>query len=223
MRYRIFLNQEHERRLTLPSLTEQLEEESSRKAKESAKATYKAQKKIKEGIALILNTTILSEDSIMKALDKKVDKTGNLDFSYANLSLEELQKHGKVKKVEEPILKESMKYFDRYCREYNVKYSALERTVKGDDGKEQTGYIIFFKGKDDKIIEEVIKQAVKDWTKDKQKAKDIEKEAMKDSDIEKPSVLAKLAFFRSRVKEFVEQDKSTQNEKTKTKQQDLER
>ena len=199
----------------MASLTEQLNEEATRKAKDAVKMTEKTMKLTSKGIALILNGTVLSEDSIMRALDKKIEKSGDFKLSYKNVSMEELQKGGKVEKVDELMLQESMRYFDKYCREYGVKYSALKTKEE-----EKEGYMIFFEGKNDKLMLEIMKKAVTDWTKDQEKMKEAGIDAAQTS---RPSVLAKLTFFRNRVKEFVENDKSTEQKHEKVRQPDLER
>ena len=133
----------------MASLTEQLQEDSKQKMKDSVKMAVKGYGIASKGIALMLNGTVLSEAAIMKALNRKLEKTGDLKYSHANVSIEELQKSGRVEKVDELLLQESMRYFDKYCREYGVKYSAL-KTTEMTDGKENEGYMIFFEGKNDK-------------------------------------------------------------------------
>lgn len=211
----------------MASLTEQLQEDTMRKAKGAAKIMEKTMKGINKGIVLILDNTVLSEKSIMRALDKKLEKTGDIQYSHANVSIEELQKSGRVERVDELVLQEAMHYFDKYCREYGVKYSTLKTKELGEeDGKEQEGYMIFFEGRNDKLIENIMKRAVADWSKDQAQIKEAGKDAVEAAaESAKPSVLAKLAFFRNRVKESVgaEQDKSKDRNMERTRQPDLER
>lgn len=140
------------------------------------------------------------------------------------MSIDELTQGGKasIEPVEEPVLKEVMSYFDKYCREYNVRYSALKETLKGDNGVEREGYKVFFQGRDDKIITEILKSACADWQKDQKQMKDMAKEGMAAKSPARTSVLAKLAFFRNRVKETVDQTEKSQNH-DKVKQREAER
>lgn len=197
----------------MASLTEQLQEDTKNGMKDAAKTGKKTVQAIGKGIGLIFNATVLSEDAIMHALDKKVEKTGDTSFSYVNVTMEELQKSGKVERIDEPFLKEVMQYFDKYCREDGVKYSALKMTQDTEKNAEDK-FIIFFEGKNDKVIEHIIKQAIADWQKAQQNTKENGKEkntdAKKGETKERQSVLAKLAFFRNRVKESVEPEKNTQ-------------
>lgn len=208
----------------MANLTEQLQEESKQKAKDAIKLTAKGVQAASKGIALILNGTVLSEAAIMSALDKKLEQTGDLKYSHANVSIEELQKSGKVEKIDELMLQESMQYFDKYCREYGVKYSAL-KTTELVDGKEKEGYSVFFEGKNDKLILDIMKNAVSDWKKDQEQLKETGKDVARAAGMGKTSVLAKLAFFRNRIKEPVtpQQEQNKTNVPEKERKQDLER
>lgn len=198
----------------MTNLTEQLEESAKQNVKDAAKVAAKGYKMASKGIALILNSTVLSDESIMKALDKKIEKTGDLKYSYANVSIEELQKSGKVEKVDELLLQEAMHYFDKYCREFGVKYSAL-KTTQVEDGKEKTGYMIFFESKNNKLILEIMKKAVSDWNKDQEQMKETGKDTARAAEMGKTSVLAKLAFFRNRIKESVDTEQHQHQGKEK--------
>lgn len=208
----------------MASLTEQLQEDSKQKMKDSVKMAVKGYGIASKGIALMLNGTVLSEAAIMKALNRKLEKTGDLKYSHANVSIEELQKSGRVEKVDELLLQESMRYFDKYCREYGVKYSAL-KTTEMTDGKEKEGYMIFFEGKNDKLILEIMKKAVGDWSKAQEQMKETGKDAARTADTGKTSVLAKLAFFRNRIKKSVdaEQNQSKAKSGERERKPDLER
>lgn len=159
----------------MASLTEQLHEDTKNGMKDAAKTGKKTVQAIGKGIGLIFNATVLSEDAIMNALGKKVEKTGDTSFSYVNVTIEELQKSGKVERIDEPFLKEAMIYFDKYCREYGVKYSALKVTQDAEKNAEDK-FIIFFEGKNDKVIEHIIRQAITDWQKEQQNTKENGKE-----------------------------------------------
>lgn len=212
----------------MASLTEQLQEDTPKRVKEAVDMTAKTAKAMGKGIALILENTVLSEKSIMKALDKKLEKTGDIQYSHKNVSIEELQKSGRVERVDELMLQESMRYFDKYCREFGVKYSALKTKQLGEDGTEREGYMIFFEGRNDKLIEDIMRRAVTDWTKDQslmKAAKEAGKDAAAAAEVAKPSVLAKLAFFRNRAKESVNAETGRNKDKNaeRTRQTDLER
>lgn len=197
----------------MASLTEQLQEDTKNSMKDAVKTGEKTVQAVGKGIELIINGTVLSENTIMNALDKKVENTGDISFSYVNVTMEELQKSGKVERIDEPVLNEAMRYFDKYCREYGVKYSAIKVTQDAEKNAEDK-FIIFFEGKNDKVIEHIIRQAIADWQKAQQNSKENGKEKNADTEKgetkERQSVLAKLAFFRDRVKESVEPEKNTQ-------------
>lgn len=205
----------------MPDLTESLQADMKGGAKTAGKVATK-------GIVIIADS-LADRDSFMEAVskiinEKKFQKTGDIQYSYANVSIDELTQGGKasIEPVEEPVLKEVMSYFDKYCREYNVRYSALKETLKGDNGVEREGYKVFFQGRDDKIITEILKSACADWQKDQKQMKDMAKEGMAAKSPARTSVLAKLAFFRNRVKETVDQTEKSQNH-DKVKQREAER
>lgn len=215
-------------------LTEELTKDASEKAAEAskiaakgaAKASKTAAKGIRKGIVLIMDGAArLSEKSVMKALDRKFRKTGDIQYSSSNVSVEELQKSGRVERVDELMLRECMGYFDKYCKEYGVKYSALKTKLPGEDGNEKEGYMIFFEGRNDKLVEDVLRRAVADWRKDMEQAKGAGKGAARAAaEAGKTSVLAKLAFFRNRIKESLNMEQGKGKGKGKaerTRQQDL--
>lgn len=204
-------------------LTEELTRDASEKTAGAAKIMGK---EIKKGIVLIMDGAgELSEKSVMKALDRKFRKTGDIQYSSSNVSVEELQKSGRVERVDELMLQESMTYFDKYCKEYGVKYSALKTKQLGEDGNEKEGYMIFFEGRNDKLVEDIMRRAVADWRKDMAQAKGAGKDAAKTAaEAGKTSVLAKLAFFRNRIKESVNMEQGKGKGKGKAermRQQDL--
>lgn len=210
----------------MASLTEQLQEDALQKTKDIAKMTAKTAKTMKNGVVLILNSTVLSEKAVMSALDKKLEKTGDIQYSRLNVSLEELQKSGRVESVDELMMQESLHYFDKYCREYGVKYSALKTKLLEEDGTEQEGYMIFFEGRNDKLIESILRRAVADWTKEQEQMKEAGKDTAKTAaEGARTSVLAKLAFFRDRIKKSVDKEQSNDKDKNKerTRQSDMER
>lgn len=85
--------------------------------------------------------------------------------------------------------------------------------------------MIFFEGRNDKLVEDIMRRAVADWRKDMAQAKGAGKDAAKTAaEAGKTSVLAKLAFFRNRIKESVNMEQGKGKGKGKaerTRQQDL--
>ncbi len=208
----------------MPDLTEALQSDIKSGMRLAGKAAYK-------GLVLMVDN-FSNKDSFMASLEKiarererKFEETGDIQYSYANVSVGELEEKGRVELVDEPVLKEVMSYFDKYCREYNIKYSALKETSEGKDGEAKEGYKVFFQGKDDKLIMDVIKSAYEDWHKDQMQMKEGESAKNVKQKSVKPSVLAKLAFFRDRVKETIsnEADKDKAAKHDKVKQREMER
>lgn len=195
----------------MPDVTEQIQENLKNDAKAAAKIAAK-------GIMLIVSEFknrdrfMASLEKIAKKNEKLFDKTGDIEYSSANVSIEELREKGyKIEIVEEPILKDNMYYFDKHCKEYGIKYSALKTTLAGKDGQEHESYRVFFQGRDEKLIMDIITKAYADWQK--AQAKDA-------VNIVKPSVLAKLAFFRDRVKESVNNEASKDKTINKERQRE---
>lgn len=203
------------------TIQENLKNDAKLAAKMAAKGIVLIVEEFKDRDKFMASLNEIAEDKTAEKNEKMFNKTGDIEYSYANVSVEELRKEGfKTEMVDEPVLKEAMTYFDKYCREYDIKYSALKTMYKGGDGIEREGYKVFFQGRDDKLIMDIIKNAYKDWRKDQEKIKSMG-EAGKDAvNMEKPSVLAKLAFFRNRVKEFVSNEASKDKTINKERQRE---
>ena len=105
-----------------------------------------------------------------------------------------------------------MKAFDKQCKKYGIKYSAMVDTRGEEKSDYKPSYMVFFEGKDDKLILSALTEAYKDY--EEQKAKDAEKETPQNEKNkqrfrwkqdqerdprQRESVKAKLAFFRDRV------------------------
>lgn len=148
------------------------------------KAGSKALKGAVKGICLIIKGTEFTTDAVMKSI------TGDIKYSRRNIEISKLMKLGTVKKIDEAVTADVMKYFDKHCKAYGVKYSAMKDTSEPDNPT----YMIFYEGKQVSVIEEVIRKASKDYL-DAQK-KQNEKTAEKGQARE--SVKAKLAFFLRR-------------------------
>ncbi len=142
---------------------------------------------VKICIALAKGTTFTAKN-LFKALKKSAYlSTKDIKYSSKNISIDELQKSGNIKVMDESTSAEVMHYFDKGCRKYHVKYSAMKDTTD----KNNPQYLIFFEGKNDQIILNVMKEATKEYVESRKEKKNPEKN--------KESVLAKLKFFRNRV------------------------
>lgn len=134
---------------------------------------------VESGIVLVFKGGSFTADKVMSIAGKL---SHNPKYSKRNISIAELEKNSDIKKIDEAVTKDVMKYFDSGCKKYGVTYSAV---VNKNTPKEPT-YYVFFKGKETPIIEQVIKEAYESYIKEQAKPR--------------LSVRAKLAFFRNRVK-----------------------
>lgn len=157
-----------------------------------------------KGICLILASgTEFTTDNVMSAVRQVAfNKTGNFEYSGQNVDMVELKKSGSVKAIDENITADVMQYFDKYCKMFDVKYNAVlnERDINNPT------YMIFFNGKDDKIIERVLQESYADYLQaqknkgqEKGQNEKMHKSKSRDRNSKKESVRAKLAFFRNRV------------------------
>lgn len=160
----------------------------------AAKDAGKAAKVMVKGICLILGKGVPFTTSHVMAAVKNVAfvSTGNIQFSNRNLDINEFQKNRDIKRVGDEVTAGVMKYFDRHCKRFGVKYSAVHNT------KDNT-YTIFFEGKHSDVILKVMQEAFKDYSKEMEKQKNKRKDVTKEPE-KRDSVKAKLAFFRNRVK-----------------------
>lgn len=157
-----------------------------------------------KGICLILASgTEFTTDNVMSAVRQVAfNKTGNFEYSGQNVDMVELKKSGSVKTIDENITADVMQYFDKYCKMFDVKYNA----VLNERDPNNPTYMIFFNGKEDKIIEKVLKESYADYLQtqknkgqEKGKNEKTHKSKSRNRNSEKESVRAKLAFFRNRV------------------------
>ena len=130
------------------------------------------------GIVLIIKAPVLSAKGVMAFVGRMGQ---NPKYSKQNITIEELEKNSDIRKVEEGITRDVMKYFDKSCRKYGVTYSA----VVDKSNPKDPSYYIFFKGKETPVIEQALKEAYKEYIQEQAKPH--------------ISVRAKLAFFRNRV------------------------
>lgn len=212
----------------MPSITDELMGRTPEGAKKAAETSAKALKEIKSGMKeageavkgiclLLIDGSEFTADAVMNAVRKVAfKKTGDIKFSKNNIDISELRKTGHVYAVEENILQDAMKYFDKHCKECGVKYSAMKDTRGEEKTDYKPSYMVFFEGKDTDLILHVLKEAYKDYAEEQKNDKQAEKSGRKNEqeknqtgekkekdNQEKPdkreSVKAKLAFFRDRV------------------------
>ncbi len=209
----------------MPSITDDLMGKTPEGAKKTVETSAKALKEVKAGIKeakatvkgiclLLINGSEFTADAVMNAVRKVAfRKTGDIKFSKNNIDISELRKSGHVYQVEENILQEAMKYFDKHCKERGVKYSAMKDTRNED----KPAYMVFFEGKDSDLILGVLREAYKDYAEEQQKMKEAEKSGREAGEPDnkqkhsrrqkknqeqpgkRESVKTKLAFFRDRV------------------------
>lgn len=186
------------------------------KAAGGAKDGLKNATGVVKGICLLLmRSAEFSEAAVMQAVKNvALKRTGDIKYSKNNIDIAKLRESGHVYKVEDNILAEAMGSFDKQCKKYGIKYSAMIDTR--DEGKPdyKPSYMIFFEGKDDNLILSALAETYKDYEK-QQKAKEAwennpqkektnrqrgTKQDRAEEDTEKrESVKARLTFFRDRV------------------------
>ena len=184
-------------------------------AKEAGKGIKNAAGTVSGICLLLINSGEFSESAVMKAVKAVAFKTtGDIKFSKNNIDIEKLRRSGYVYKVDENILADVMKIFDKQCKMHGIKYSAMIDTRGEDKPDYKPSYMVFFEGRDDKMILSALTETYKDYEK-RQKEKDKGEESpqkeknksrfgrKKDQEQDDPkqreSVKAKLAFFRDRV------------------------
>ncbi len=130
------------------------------------------------GICLVISAPFLTAKAVMEAAGTL---THNPKYSKNNISIESLEKNSDIKKMDDGLTKDVMKYFDAGCKKYGITYNAV---VDKSKPREPT-YYVFFKGKETAVIEQVMKESYEKFVKEQAKPRF--------------SVRAKLAFFRDRV------------------------
>lgn len=178
------------------------------KASDTALKGTKNAARVVKGICLLLvKTGEFSEATVMQAIKNVAfKKTGDIKYSKNNIDIAKLRESGRVYKVEDNVLAETMGAFDKQCKKHGIKYSAMIDTRDEDKPDYKPSYMIFFEGKDDKLIMEALAEAYVEYEKH-QKVKAIaedvtpqrEKGRQRDDPGQRESVKAKLAFFRDRV------------------------
>lgn len=213
----------------MPSITDDLMSRTPEEVKKAVEVSAKAIQGVKSGMKgageavkgiclLLINGSEFTADTVMNAVRKVAfKKTNDIKYSKNNIDISALKKSGHVYQVEENVLQEAMKYFDKYCKERGVKYSAMKDTRGEGKPDYKPSYMVFFEGKDVDLILGVLRDAYKDYAEEQQKIKDAEKSGREADAPEKDkkynkrqknnreqpekreSVKAKLAFFRDRV------------------------
>lgn len=182
-------------------------------AKQAGSDILYVEGKTLKGICIILgNGTEFTTKNVMKAVKQiAFHKTGSIKYSGQNVDMEELKKSGSVTVANEHVTEEVMQFFDKYCKKFGVKYNA----VLDERDPENPSYMLFFNGKNDKIILKALQEAYLDYEKSqvkreqgKEPQKEKGKKKNKRQTQEKESVRAKLAFFRNRV---ADRDKEQEN------------
>lgn len=133
---------------------------------------------MESGIVLVFKGGAFTTEKLMSIAGKL---SHNPKYSKQNISIAELEKNSDIKKIDDAIAKDVMKYFDTGCKKYGIKYSAVM-----DKSTKESMYYVFFKGKETSAIEQVIKEAYETYMKEQAKPR--------------ISIKAKLAFFLDRVK-----------------------
>lgn len=176
-------------------------------SKQISKQAPKAIKSAEKGICLILTGGKFTTKLVMNAVRGAVFKaTKDIKFSSKNINIGELQKSGFVKKVDEAITADVMKCFDKSCRKYKVRYSAM----KDMQNPKKPSYIVFYEGKNADTILQAMKEAYSDYLNDRH---DRQKENQRDSKC------AKLAFFRDGVAAREQERQSLEKDRIKPEPQ----
>lgn len=182
------------------------------KAAHEAKGGVKDAAGVVKGICLLLIKSDFSESAVMRAVKAVAFKTtGDIKFAKQNIDIEKLRKSGHVYKVENNVVANVMKAFDKQCKKHGVKYSAMVDTRGEGEPDYKPSYMVFFEGKDDTLIINALTEAYKDYAEQQKKeaGKDApqknkglfkgKKERTAADPGQRESVKAKLAFFRDRV------------------------
>lgn len=131
------------------------------------------------GIALVFKASKFTSETIMQATGRMLR---NPQYYKNNISISELEKNSDIRQVDVNLTKAEMRYFEKSCKKFGVKYNAA---VDRSNPKEPT-YYIFFRGKEAAVIEKAMKETYEMFLKEQAKPK--------------LSIRAKLAFFHDRVK-----------------------
>lgn len=163
-----------------------------------------------KGACLVIKAGAFTLETLMAAVKAcSFMKTNDLKYSPRNISINQLKKSGKVSSISDEITEENMKYFDKYCKEFGIKYSAMKDERDAADPK----YIVFFESKDTESVMKALQEGYKDYEKAKAAGKD-KMQGKEAKSEERDSVVGKLYSFRSWVKHRDELNKETDKLKT---------
>lgn len=191
------------------SLTDEMSSQAFQDGKSTAKTAYGAVKEAAKagkfvggaGVAIVLKIKSFTLDNVTKGIeDLMFKKTLGDAFMPQMVSMKELKEKGKLESVDEGITKEVMHYFDKYCQDYKIHYSAAINHME-DPPK----YVLFMNSDDTNMIMSALKRGVQDYEADRKKGITWESkqknlsEAIND-EAKRESVEAKLSFFRDRIK-----------------------
>lgn len=175
------------------SIGEQIAQDQMDKVKKAAeKLARPAGKGAVKGICLIVKASELTAKTLMAAVRHCLyEKTGNIGYSNRNISMRALKKSGRVSIMPEGVTRDVMQYFDKYCKQYGIKYSVML-----DQRNPESQYMVFFQSDNADLIMKALQEGYKDFSNALRKSKVQGKEARSE---ERDSVIGKLYSFRSRV------------------------
>lgn len=176
----------------MSSLGEQIAQDQMDKAKKAAARLSKpVGKGSYKGLCLVIKASEFSTKTLMAAVKHCLyQKTGDIAYSNRNIRVGALKKSGKVSIVSEAVTQENMRFFDKYCKDFGIKYSAM--LDRRDPGSPQ--YLVFYQSDSADLIMKALQEGYKDFSKAASKSKMQGKEAKSE---EKESVIGKLYSFRS--------------------------
>lgn len=187
----------------MSSIGEQIAQDQMDKAKRaSAKLSKPAVKGAYKGLCLVIKASKFNIRTLMAAVNHCLyKKTGNIAYSNRNISIRALKKSGKVSIVPEEVTQENMKFFDKYCKKYKIKYSAM--FDKRNPGSPQ--YMVFFQADNADLVMKALQEGYKDFNKAASRPGKMQGREAKSE--ERDSVIGKLYSFRSRLKHNITNSK----------------
>lgn len=168
------------------------------------------------GIVLILRAEKFTAETVYKGIKAAIKTgamkiTGNAEHSTRNINIKELKKRDTVFDIPESMTKEAMKYFDRGCKKYHVKYTAMK-----DESKSTPEYLVFFRNNDTHLIDYALQEGLRTYDREMKAKKVCEEKRQVKGNEKKPSVIAQLDFFRDRIDKVNEQREGASLEKHKS-------
>ena len=110
--------------------------------KKTAEGVKKTANTAVKGVCLVIKGGKFTTEAVMKAI------TGDIKYSRRNMKISKLMQSDTVKKIDDALTAEVMRYFDRHCKKYGVKYSAMK------DSKDPANpvYMVFYEGKRTAVV-----------------------------------------------------------------------